>query len=67
MSHPYHTHPANSGSESAKELPLFKLPPNKNFSFVDTAFLLVATLYHPLSKAIEKRAVSITGMKLLYF
>jgi hypothetical protein len=35
---PYCTHPANSGSEGAKELPLLKLPPNKKFSSPDIDF-----------------------------
>jgi hypothetical protein len=34
----YLTHPANSGSESAKELPLLKMPPNEKFSSVDIVF-----------------------------
>jgi hypothetical protein len=35
---PYCTHPANSGSESAKELPLLKMPPNEKFSSADVDF-----------------------------
>jgi hypothetical protein len=37
---PYRTHPANTGSESAKELPLLKMPPNEKFSseYVDFSF-----------------------------
>jgi hypothetical protein len=44
------------------------MPPNVKFSSEDVDFLLVlvAALYHPLSIAIENRAVSIIGMKLLY-
>ncbi len=63
---PYRTHPANSGLESAKELPLFKRPPNKKFSSEDIDFSLIAALYHPLSIAVEIRALSIKGMKLMY-
>ncbi len=64
MSHSNHTHPANLCSESAKELPILKRPPNKKLSSEDVDFLLVAVLYHPLSIAVENRAVSIIGTKL---
>ncbi len=63
---PHHTHLANSGSESAKELPLLKMPPNEQFSSDDVDFSLVAALCHPLSKVIDNRAVSTIGIKLLY-
>jgi hypothetical protein len=63
---PYLTHPASSGSESAKDLPVFKMPPNEKFSSEDVDISFLAVLYHPLSIAIENRAVSITGMKLWY-
>jgi hypothetical protein len=41
---PYPTHPANSGSDSAKELPLLKMPPNQKFSSVDVDLSLEAAL-----------------------
>ncbi len=37
---PYRTHPANSGSDSVKELPLPKMPPNEKFSSEDVDFSL---------------------------
>jgi hypothetical protein len=40
------------------------MPPNKKFSSEDIDISFITALYHPLSIAIEKRAVSITGMKL---
>ncbi len=42
------------------------MPPNEKFSSEEVYFSLVAALYHPLSIAIENRAVSIRGVKLLY-
>ncbi len=42
---PYRTHPASSGSESAKDLPVLKMPPNEKFSSEDVdIFLFIAVL-----------------------
>ncbi len=41
---PYRTHPASSGSESAKELPVFKMPPNEKFASADVDILFIAAL-----------------------
>jgi hypothetical protein len=42
------------------------MPPNEKFKSVDVDISFIAALYHPLSIAVENRAVSITGMKLWY-
>jgi hypothetical protein len=36
------THSASSGPESAKELPVFKMPPNEKFSSADVNILSIA-------------------------
>jgi hypothetical protein len=36
------THSASSGPESAKGLPVFKMPPNKKFSSADVDILFIA-------------------------
>ncbi len=45
---------------------MIKIPPNKQFSSADVDISFIAALYHPLSIAVDNRAVSIIGMKLWY-
>ncbi len=53
-------------SESEKELPVCKMLPNEPFMSEDEVFFTVAALKYSLSTDIKNRAVSMTGMKLLY-
>jgi hypothetical protein len=68
---PYLSHPARSGSESAKDLPVSKKKKNatKQKVFIcgrSYSISFIAAFYHPLSIAFENRSVFITGMKLWY-